>query len=94
VGLAKRSAPTHRRPILLLLRACASRRALFVRVAKVHSVARRPPPRVITYTYDPLNRLTPVQHSTGESFGYHYGAADRLTSVDSLTYTQDEHEAT
>ncbi|RLC61627.1 MAG: hypothetical protein DRI48_10545, partial [Chloroflexi bacterium] len=70
--------------------------------------------RVISYTYDPLGRLTGAYYSTGESFEYaydavgnrtamtettaddgirttqyEYDAANRLTSVDGVTYTWD-----
>jgi YD repeat-containing protein len=30
--------------------------------------------RAITYTYDPLNRLTATDYSTGESYAYQYDA--------------------
>ncbi|MDY7077214.1 MAG: hypothetical protein SXV54_09850, partial [Chloroflexota bacterium] len=54
--------------------------------------------RVITYTYDPLNRLTGAAYSTGESFEYRYDAVGNrlaLTKTISLdettvtTYTYD-----
>ena len=66
-------------------------------------------PVTITYTYDPLNRLTAADYDSGEFFYYTYDAvgnrltqdtlagtniyaydiANRLTSVDGVTYTWD-----
>ena len=34
--------------------------------------------RVISYTYDPLGRLTAADYSTGERYAYQYDAGDRL----------------
>ena len=49
--------------------------------------------RVITYTYDPLNRLTGATYSTGESFEYQYDAVGNRTSMTDTTgahtYTYD-----
>ncbi len=49
--------------------------------------------RVITYTYDPLNRLTEARYSTGEHFEYAYDAVGNRTAMtDALgthTYTYD-----
>ena len=39
--------------------------------------------RVITYTYDPLNRLTKARYSTGESFEYAYDPASNRTAMTS-----------
>jgi YD repeat-containing protein len=38
-------------------------------------------PRVITYTYDLLNRLTNADRSTGESFAYQYDGVGNRTVV-------------
>ena len=46
--------------------------------------------RVITYTYDPLNRLTGADYSTGEWFEYTYDEANRLTSAGGVPYTWDD----
>jgi YD repeat-containing protein len=49
--------------------------------------------RVITYTYDPLNRLTGADYSTGEQFGYTYDEVGNrtvmtdATGVTTYTYT-------
>jgi RHS repeat-associated protein len=49
--------------------------------------------RVITYTYDPLNRLTGADYSTGESFAYQYDpVGNRTVMTDATgvtTYTFD-----
>jgi RHS repeat-associated protein len=52
--------------------------------------------RIITYTYDPLNRLTAADHSSGESFAYEYdGVGNRTVFTQTLgsttvtTYTYD-----
>ncbi|MEA3340189.1 MAG: RHS repeat domain-containing protein [Chloroflexota bacterium] len=37
--------------------------------------------RVISYTYDPLNRLTEANYSTGESFAYRYDAVGNRTAM-------------
>jgi len=37
--------------------------------------------RTITYTYDPLSRLTSADYSTGESFQYAYDAASNVTAM-------------
>ncbi|MDY7078888.1 MAG: RHS repeat domain-containing protein [Chloroflexota bacterium] len=39
------------------------------------------PARVITYTYDPLGRLTAADYSSGESFEYRYDAVGNLTAM-------------
>ncbi|RLC70876.1 MAG: RHS repeat protein, partial [Chloroflexi bacterium] len=36
--------------------------------------------RVISYTYDPLNRLTDAAYSTGEQFEYQYDAVGNRTA--------------
>jgi YD repeat-containing protein len=36
---------------------------------------------MITYTYDPLNRLTGAEYSTGESFAYRYDAVGNRTAM-------------
>ncbi|MFQ6102579.1 MAG: RHS repeat domain-containing protein, partial [Anaerolineae bacterium] len=41
--------------------------------------------RVITYTYDPLNRLTGAYYSTGESFEYAYDAVGNRTAMTETT---------
>jgi YD repeat-containing protein len=41
--------------------------------------------RVITYAYDPLNRLTGADYSTGESFEYAYDAVGNRTMATSTT---------
>jgi YD repeat-containing protein len=41
--------------------------------------------RVITYTYDPLNRLTGAGYSTGESFACQYDAVGNRTALTSTT---------
>jgi YD repeat-containing protein len=41
--------------------------------------------RTITYTYDPLGRLTDADYSTGESFEYAYDAADNRAVFTSTT---------
>ena len=49
--------------------------------------------RAITYTYDPLNRLTGADYSTGETFAYAYdGVGNRTamtTTTGTTTYTYD-----
>ncbi|MFP4395115.1 MAG: PKD domain-containing protein, partial [Anaerolineales bacterium] len=49
--------------------------------------------RTITYTYDPLNRLTAADYSTGESFAYAYDAVGNRTAMTDTagvhTYTYD-----
>jgi RHS repeat-associated protein len=47
--------------------------------------------RAITYTYDPLNRLTGAYYSTGESFEYAYSAVGNRTA---MTATQGVAGAT
>ncbi|MBN1314077.1 MAG: RHS repeat protein [Anaerolineales bacterium] len=53
--------------------------------------------RVISYTYDPLSRLTAAEYSTGEIFGYAYDAVgnrtrmtETITSTVVTSYTYDE----
>ena len=41
--------------------------------------------RVITYTYDPLNRLTSAAYSTGESFAYAYDTVGNRTAYTETT---------
>ena len=41
--------------------------------------------RTITYTYDPLGRLTGAEYSTGESFAYHLDAAGNRQVMTSTT---------
>jgi YD repeat-containing protein len=41
--------------------------------------------RVITYAYDPLNRLTGADYSTGESFAYQYDAVGNRTAMTETT---------
>jgi len=41
--------------------------------------------RVITYTYDPLHRLTGAEYSTGESFAYAYDAVGNRTAYTATT---------
>jgi len=41
--------------------------------------------RVISYTYDPLGRLTAADYSTGESFAYAYDAVGNRTAMTSTT---------
>ena len=41
--------------------------------------------RVITYTYDPLNRLVGAEYSTGEQFEYTYNAVGNRTAMTSTT---------
>jgi YD repeat-containing protein len=36
--------------------------------------------RTITYTYDPLNRLTAADYSTGEQYAYQYDAVGNRTA--------------
>ena len=52
------------------------------------------PPIVITYTYDPLNRLTGASYSTGESYVYQYdGVGNRMAMTDTVgttSYTYDD----
>jgi YD repeat-containing protein len=52
------------------------------------------PPVVITYTYDPLNRLTGASYSTGESYAYQYdGVRNRMAMTDTTgttAYTYDD----
>jgi YD repeat-containing protein len=57
--------------------------------------------RVITYTYDPLYRLTGADYSTGESFAYAYDAVGNrqlqiriLTSTTVISYVYDAATAT
>jgi len=49
--------------------------------------------RVISYTYDPLNRLTAADYSTGESYEYAYDAVGNRTAMTDTsgvhTYTYD-----
>ncbi len=49
--------------------------------------------RVITYTYDPLDRLTGAAYSTGEVFEYAYDAVGNRTAMTTTegttTYTYD-----
>ena len=55
--------------------------------------------RVITYTYDPLYRLTSAEYSTGESFAYVYDAVGNRTVLTETTpangirTTQYEYDA-
>jgi YD repeat-containing protein len=41
--------------------------------------------RTITYTYDPLNRLTGATYSTGEAYAYAYDAVGNRTAMTSTT---------
>jgi len=41
--------------------------------------------RVISYTYDPLGRLTSADYSTGESFGYGYDAVGNRVALTTTT---------
>ena len=47
--------------------------------------------RVISYTYDPLGRLTTADYSTGQSFAYAYDAVGNRTA---MTDTQSIHTYT
>jgi len=50
--------------------------------------------RTITYTYDPLNRLTGADYSTGESFEYQYDAVGNRTAMtDTTGVTTYEYDA-
>jgi YD repeat-containing protein len=58
--------------------------------------------RVISYTYDPLGRLTAADYSTGESFAYAYDAVGNRTAMTTTTpldgttittYTYDAKQA-
>ncbi len=40
--------------------------------------------RVITYTYDPLNRLVSADYSTGEFFEYAYDAVGNRKAIELL----------